>query len=349
MRVLERKNDEKIEFVKSYSRDTTLFMQGLWARGLDQQARAKFGWENPHVPFVAHVVNDGVVEIWEHKKAIKWFLDMLLVKNKKGDEFLAALLAEYKTILLKLKKLHEKKILVSESDTAAYTQLVYDAAFAMTVFFYTGMDERSPESAKDIAVHAREQGDFFADNDVFVRKNIASAAHISEQLAGVVLPDEFGEVPSEPILTERQTSFILIDGSEAFVGSTKRYEEEHPEYHFLKPELDANMSEVSGQVAYKGKVQGVVRIVKKQSDMSRVRAGDILVSPMTTPDFLPAMQKAIAFVTDEGGVTCHAAIVSRELKKPCIIGTKIATQVLQDGDLIEVDADNGVVRIIEKA
>jgi len=54
-------------------------------------------------------------------------------------------------------------------------------------------------------------------------------------------------------------------------------------------------------------------------------------------------------VTDEGGITCHAAIISRELKKPCIIGTKIATKVLKDGDLVEVDADKGIVKILKKA
>ena len=61
------------------------------------------------------------------------------------------------------------------------------------------------------------------------------------------------------------------------------------------------------------------------------------------------MKKAGAFVTNEGGITCHAAIVAREMKKPCIIGTKIATKVLKDGDLVEVDAENGVVRVIKHA
>jgi pyruvate,water dikinase len=70
---------------------------------------------------------------------------------------------------------------------------------------------------------------------------------------------------------------------------------------------------------------------------------------MTRPEYVPLMRLALAIVTDEGGITCHAAIVSRELKKPCIIGTKIATQVLHDGDLVEVDADAGVVRVIEQA
>ena len=67
------------------------------------------------------------------------------------------------------------------------------------------------------------------------------------------------------------------------------------------------------------------------------------------PEYVPLMKKAAAIVTDEGGITCHAAIVSRELNKPCIIGVKIATKVLKDGDLIEVDAEKGVVKVIKKS
>ena len=59
------------------------------------------------------------------------------------------------------------------------------------------------------------------------------------------------------------------------------------------------------------------------------------------------MKRAIAFVTDEGGITCHAAIIAREMKKPCIIGTKVATKILKDGDMVEVDANKGTVKIIK--
>lgn len=80
----------------------------------------------------------------------------------------------------------------------------------------------------------------------------------------------------------------------------------------------------------------------------RFKDGDILVTTMTRPDFLPLMRRAKAIVTDEGGLTCHAAIISRELKIPCVIGTKIATRVLRDGDLVEVDANKGVVKILKR-
>ena len=69
---------------------------------------------------------------------------------------------------------------------------------------------------------------------------------------------------------------------------------------------------------------------------------------MTTVDFVPLMQKACAIVTDEGGILCHAAIVSREMRKPCVIGTKVATKSLKDGDLVEVDAGKGVVNVLDR-
>ena len=85
----------------------------------------------------------------------------------------------------------------------------------------------------------------------------------------------------------------------------------------------------------------------KKENIRTVRSGEILVTAMTTPDYLPAMHKAAAFVTDEGGVTCHAAIVARELKKPCVIGTKFATQIFKTGDKVDVDAINGTVTILK--
>lgn len=93
----------------------------------------------------------------------------------------------------------------------------------------------------------------------------------------------------------------------------------------------------------------IVAIPNKDSkEPDKVKEGDILVTFMTTPVFVPAMEKAAAIVTDEGGILCHAAIVSRELGIPCVIGTKIATKVLKDGDFVEVDANRGIIKIIEK-
>lgn len=104
---------------------------------------------------------------------------------------------------------------------------------------------------------------------------------------------------------------------------------------------------LSGQVGNKGKAIGISKIVMTVRDFQKFNNGDILVTTMTTPDFVILMQKSSAIITDIGGLLCHAAIISRELNKPCVIGTKFATQVLKDGDMVEVDADKGMVKIIK--
>lgn len=102
--------------------------------------------------------------------------------------------------------------------------------------------------------------------------------------------------------------------------------------------------EIKGVGASLGKVQGVVRVVRSGKDLKNWPSKAVMVTPMTTPELVALAKKSIAVVTDEGGITCHAAIVSRELKIPCVIGTKTATKILKDGDLVEVDANNGIIR-----
>lgn len=109
---------------------------------------------------------------------------------------------------------------------------------------------------------------------------------------------------------------------------------------------EVGRDEVNGVSANGGVVRGIVKVVLDSKDFSKFKRGDVLVATMTSVDFVPIMEKAAAFITNEGGITSHASIVAREMNKPCIIGTKIATQVLKDGDLVEVDADKGVVRVL---
>jgi phosphohistidine swiveling domain-containing protein len=116
----------------------------------------------------------------------------------------------------------------------------------------------------------------------------------------------------------------------------------------IKSEIDHTQTEFRGQTAQPGFAVGTVKIIIRAKDMAKMNQGDILVSIATDPDIVPAMKKAAAIITEQGGITSHAAIVSRELGTPCIIGTKIATKLLNDGDTVEVDANKGVVKIIKK-
>jgi phosphohistidine swiveling domain-containing protein len=108
---------------------------------------------------------------------------------------------------------------------------------------------------------------------------------------------------------------------------------------------------IQGIGASPGRAQGRVRLMTPErlvQDPASFRAGDILVCQNTDVRYLPLMVRAAAIVTDLGGMLSHASIISRELRKPSIVGTQTATKVLQEGDLVEVDANKGMIRKIEK-
>ncbi|MBI2426436.1 MAG: hypothetical protein HYV34_01185, partial [Candidatus Kerfeldbacteria bacterium] len=105
-----------------------------------------------------------------------------------------------------------------------------------------------------------------------------------------------------------------------------------------------NLAELKGTCACPGDVTGRVKIVNQPSEIHKMEQGDIMVAHTTYPALVPAMKKAAAIVTDDGGLTCHAAIVSRELQIPCVVGTRHATKILHDGDTVHVDAAHGIIQ-----
>ena len=158
-----------------------------------------------------------------------------------------------------------------------------------------------------------------------------------------------GKISKDLIKTinERRQEFaFLLDKGRVKILSglkLKKFKEK-----FKEKDDFTGIKELKGQPASPGKTAGLVKIIKNADDIKNFERGIILVAVSTAPMHVPAMERAAAIITDEGGLLSHAAIVSREFKKPCIIGTKIATKVLKDGDLVEVDADKGMVKILKK-
>ncbi len=144
-------------------------------------------------------------------------------------------------------------------------------------------------------------------------------------------------------IQKRMGGYVVINKPDLklYVGDgIDIFKEEH------KTKLD-DLNEIKGIIAQKGIVRGKAKVLLDPKDNDKVNSGDILIAELTTPNFIPAMEKASAFVTNIGGITSHAAIIAREMGKVCIVGTKHATQVFKDGDLVEVDANNGTVRKIK--
>jgi phosphoenolpyruvate synthase/pyruvate phosphate dikinase len=104
--------------------------------------------------------------------------------------------------------------------------------------------------------------------------------------------------------------------------------------------------EIKGIVGCPGIYKGKVTIVNNIHDRVKFKCGDVMVTHDGSAELTVFLKEAGAIITNEGGMICHASIIAREMKTPCIVGTKIATMVLKDGDLVEVDADKGVVRKI---
>ncbi len=138
---------------------------------------------------------------------------------------------------------------------------------------------------------------------------------------------------------EKDNREIIIDDKEVISEIEKSY---------FTVEGD-KVTELRGQPAFKGIVTGrAYRHDRIDKNSQPPKEDFVLVTVMTHPNDIAIISKAKAIVTDEGGLLCHAAIISRELGIPAVIGTKIATKILKDGDLVEVDANIGIVRIIKK-
>lgn len=172
-------------------------------------------------------------------------------------------------------------------------------------------------------------------------KALAEHLHISTPDLGYLLPQELSLPDIQTIINKRKEGYIatLNDSLELMAGKEIVNQ-------FTQAEEPSENDALQGRTGCPGIVRGKVQLIRTIDDIAHFRAGNVLVTVTTDPQHIVAMQKAIAFVTDEGGITCHAAIVAREMKKPCIVGTKFATRVLKDGELIEVDADNGIVKKI---
>lgn len=174
--------------------------------------------------------------------------------------------------------------------------------------------------------------------DNWTRENVVKllSAEIDNYLLGK-------SIPNLADLRKRE-SYIYVHDSEAtrlIIGE----KEVNKIVNHLK-EINSKNKFIAGKSASKGKVSGIAVLVYSKSDLVKVTEENILVARTTMVEYTPAMKRAKAFVTAEGGITSHAAIVARELRKPCIVGTGNCMDLIKNGDKVEVDADKGIVKIL---
>jgi len=168
-----------------------------------------------------------------------------------------------------------------------------------------------------------------------------------------LLSNEYKEDINEIIKLRKKSYAISYEkGSKEVKLLTHKRADKLFKERIKKPSLEGNI--IKGQTAslgiYKGKVRKVIagdlEILK--DSIKKFKKGEVLVTSMTQPNMMVIARRARAIIADEGGITSHAAIISRELKIPCIVGCLKSMQVLKDGDLVEVDAEKGIVKILKR-
>ena len=209
------------------------------------------------------------------------------------------------------------------------------------------------EMIRELA-YIRDARDDYRRKGVFLASplfdEIAKRAGITHKQVAYLTEDEIigfldGKDIDRSALDERKKGFLLYADKGNIICKEGNVEKEIKHFGIEIEELPISLK---GTVGCSGRVTGTVKIVRTIHDIIKVEDGDILVAIVTHPDYVIAMRKAAAIVTDEGGALSHAAIVSREMGIPCIVGTGMATRALKNGDIISVDANRGIVRKLKK-
>ena len=213
--------------------------------------------------------------------------------------------------------------------------------------------DKSEKIIKDFFKLRLKVEGIFESTDLFIRKATADmlkSLGIDPAYAKFLTLSEVKKLftgkytPDLNEIKKRQAGYAII-GGKLFVNVSFKKLLQDANYAF--DFFDDKIKFFKGEPAYTGKiVSGKAFLVFLGHHINNFPTGGILIAPMTAPNFLPAMKKAAAVITDEGGLTCHAAITARELKKPTVIATKIATKAIKNGDIIKVDSKNGTIEIL---
>lgn len=336
-------------YEKLFSRDFSLPSIEAWVRGESTNPKGWTREKQPYLPYIITERSDDTVHFYYDLEGVEWVQNLLVKLAHEDKDFLEKV---EKTVLVKLKfirPIYEKEEAIDLNKLKRFLiELEEGYPWFEAMWWFCQMDNKKLVGLNlENMQRTRALTDILCNaSDTVIRKSLAKIYPDLKDLSSVLKTSEIlsGRVPSKSELNERYKGYFFAN-NQLFIGKTLKDIEKHFDVKF-KFEAVAKIRQLKGYVAQRGKIRGFVRRVMGHKQIADVKEGEILVSPMTIPDFLPAMKKAAAFVTDEGGILCHAAIVAREMGKPCIVGTKFATQLLRDGHFVEVDANHGAVTIL---
>lgn len=342
----------KIKFEK-HQRDYTLLFSSKVFNEIMSEGFSRFFSYKPHTIFV--LVEDGIFYHYIPEKDYKglpnaWakkhdLVDLIAYDKKMGKE-----LTEYRQFLKKKHGNLVNAVKLINKYVSDFTIMIFLAAYLPV--YVKNLDSEMMKTGLKIRKKYEDVHKVANSLQKKLLSKLERQLNIKKEILEYLTADEFERFILDhklPKNIESRRNFTFIEYSnsrENIYSKTDAIKKLKTIDKNYKRNIEIN--DFRGNVAFGGLARGRVKIIRKISESKNLCQGDVLVASMTDPRYLPVMKKAAAIVTDEGGIACHAAIVAREIKKPCIIGTKIATKVLKDGDMVEVDADRGIVKIINK-
>ena len=335
-------------YKKSVSREGSLIGFQAWIEGDETDLENCLGSSFKKHYFVN---NEGLITLFYEEKEGDDFYKKLSEEILK-EGFLDPLITNFISYVKKGRELFERE--ASKQKIIDLYQLTIQCWPAVTIFDELSKSQELLE--KNIGVLdkllkvRKEYGEFMYEVEKVISDSIIKIYPQIDGFQNFITIEEFtnGKFPEKEELEKRKKYYVL---NKYNLEINKSFSEIAEEYNFKIEEKNSGKTEkeVKGMIAMRGKAIGRVKILYKTEDINKIEAGDILIAPMTTPDHIIAMDKASAFVTDEGGIACHAAIIAREFGKPCIVGTDNATKVFKDNDLVFVNADEGTVKIFKSS
>ena len=246
-----------------------------------------------------------------------------------------------------LKEMHN---FIKKAEPIKYQKYSFEDALKMS-----GLEDKKElfEMIRELA-YIRDARDDYRRKGVFFAgplfDEIAKKAGITHKQVAYMTEDEIINFldckdinPS--VLDERRKGFLLYADKGNIICKEGNVEKDIRHFGIEIEDLPISLK---GTIGCSGRTTGTVKIVRTIHDIIKVEDGDVLVAVVTHPDYVIAMRKAAAIVTDEGGALSHAAIVSREMGIPCVVGTGMATRALKNGDMVSVDANRGIVKKLKK-
>ncbi|MDE1856491.1 MAG: hypothetical protein KGH98_00220 [Candidatus Micrarchaeota archaeon] len=334
---------------KGFTREHRLLVIQMWEDQLTKEVKRSMGWAAPFTIFDA---SDGIATLYFREGYGEEWEKQIAENVRKDRRHVTDSMKRYSDALGPLEAVFARgEALGSAEELSEYYNAVVRAWVGLDMAFIVP-DMKDPaisEADRKIALEMRKKSENFSRHvDFIVGKTIRKLYPQLGEYADYLSMEEItaGAIPQTSELEARKRHYIYFNYS-IFTGI------ELPDFlaknNLASEEGEARPADViSGKAAVAGTASGRVRIIMKREQLRSVEQGEVLVAPMTTPDYVSAMAMASAIVTDEGGITCHAAINSRELNKPCVVGTRIATKVLKDGYLVRVDAVKGTITILDR-